>query len=468
MLTRGASLQATPKWAPRPRFGRSDGASMLRALELMAFDPYPWQYDVARLSLEVADDGGYRFGTVGVCVGRQNGKTALVLGRVVMEMVRGGRSAYTAQDRILAREKWQEYAELLIDLLPRSMVRNWSRSNGQEHLTLRTGGRFGIASPSRKSGRGRSNDLIVVDEALTHESMAAVAALQPTLATKPNGQMWLLGNAGDFRAVMFRHYRDLGRAGEEDRLCWIEYAPDDPECAIDDEVAWAQAIPTLNVEGGVSRVAVRDASRTMAADDFRREYLNVWDDDIDDGRDLDDRLAPEVWESLCSPRAVPSGRLAFAVDSRPDRSSTVIVAASLSPATIEVVEVRPGVDWAVARCAALVERHGGVVAYDGGGQAATVGSTLAAQGVSVVRAPVGDVQQASALLWDYVQSRELAVRPHALFDEGVQAARKGRSGDRWRWVRESDSADITAIVAASLALFASRRLPEPMPRPEVF
>lgn len=235
----------------------------------LGWSPFAWQMFVAGLATERDEFGAYRFGTVGVCVGRQNGKTSLVAARIVAELLRGGRAAFTAQDRIFARELWQQYAELLVERLPPAMVARWSRSNGQEHLTLTTGGRFGITTPGRKSGRGRANDLVVIDEALTHETMVAVAALMPTMATRPNAQVWLLGNAGDHRAAMFRHYRDLGRSSSgfagatPGRLCWVEWAPAEFDCDHLDRDVWREAIPTLDLAGGVSSVAVADAAATM-------------------------------------------------------------------------------------------------------------------------------------------------------------------------------------------------------------
>jgi hypothetical protein len=442
-------------------------------MRLLGWAPYAWQEQVAQVALERAADGGFRFGAVGVCVGRQNGKTSLVAARIVLEMLRGGRAAFTAQDRIFAREMWQQYAELLVDRLPPGKIKTFSRSNGQEHLTLTTGGRFGITTPGRKSGRGRANDLVVIDEALTHESMAAVGALMPTMATRPNAQVWLLGNAGDLRAVMFRHYRDLGRpsSGSEGvtpgRLAWFEWAPADVDCPVDDHQAWTEAIPTLDLPGGVSAQAVADAAQTMPEHDFRLEYLNQWADDRE-AELPDDRIHPDAWARCQSLRAAPGGRIGFGIDVPPERTSAVIVSASEVPAAVELVDERPGVEWAVGRCVELVGKHGGVVAYDPASQAATVGAALVARGVPAVAVTARERAQAAALFDDAVTAGQMAVRPHRRLDSAVTAARKGRSGDLFRWVRNDPEADISPLVAASLAWWAAPRVPDGPPRPQVF
>jgi hypothetical protein len=461
------------RWAPAPSGVGSNGPVLCGIMRALGWAPYGWQEHVADLALEHSGEGGYRFGTVGVCVGRQNGKTSLVAARIVLEMLRGGHAVFTAQDRIFARERWQEYAELLVERLPAGKVKTFSRSNGQEHLTLTTGGRFGISTPTGRSPRGRSNDLVVIDEALTHESMKAIAALQPTMATRPDAQVWLLGNAGDLRAVMFRHYRDLGRQSSgltgvtPGRMAWFEWAPTDDECEVLDRHAWEEAIPTLDLPGGVTAQSVADAAETMDPIHFRREYLNQWDDD----RQLDlpdDRINLEQWAQCQAGAAAPGGRVSFGVDVPPERTSAVIVSASEVPPAVELVEERPGVEWAVTRCADLVGRHGGVVVYDPASQAATVGAALTARGVATVAVTARERAQAAALFDDAVSGATVAVRPSRRLDSAVEAARKGRQGDTFRWVRADPDADISPLVAASLAWWAAPRVPEGPPRPQVF
>jgi hypothetical protein len=462
------------KWSPSSSGAPNDGAAIGEIMRRLGWAPFAWQQTVADVATERVAGGGYRFGTVGVCVSRQQGKTSLVAGRIVAEMLRGGRAAFTAQDRIFAREKWSEYTELLVERLPPAMVARWSRSNGQEHLTLTTGGRFGITTPGRKSGRGRANDLIVIDEALMIETMAVIAALMPTMATRPNAQVWLLGNAGDERAAMFRHYRDLGRASSgaagvtPGRVCWIEWAPGDPECDVLDRGAWREAMPTLDLAGGVTSQAVADAAATMPELDFRREYLCQWDDDRELDVALADRIDAAAWARVRSSSAAPAGAVRFGVDVPPERTSATIVAASVSPPAVEVVADGAGVDWAVGRCAELVGRYGGSVVVDPSSQAATVGKALAARNVAVVEVSARERAQAAALFDDAVSHGMVAVRVSARLDRAVELARKGRSGDVFRWVRADPSADISPLVAASLAWWAASLAPAGPPRPAIF
>ena len=159
--------------------------------------------------------------------------------------------AYTAQDPI-ARMKWMEHVELLMETPFANRVDRVERRNQQECLWMKNGSRYMPVTPtSKKAGRSLSIDLAIIDEAYAHESMGVVKAINPTLITRPMAQMWLLSNAGDEDSLLWWHYTELGRASVDDpdsTICWIEYAADD-DANVLDPVAWQQANPSLGEPG---------------------------------------------------------------------------------------------------------------------------------------------------------------------------------------------------------------------------
>ena len=175
-MTCPPALHATP-----PSDATSRGPHLARVAELLGLDLFGWQRQVADVALEVDDDGRYQYRTVGVSVGRQNGKTALLTARIGLELLAGGHVAYTAQDRGAARLKFIEAVDLLRPALG-SRFDTLRLANGSEALTMRNGGSLRVVTPSREGARGLTLDLVVIDEALAH-TMELVGALGPTMAT---------------------------------------------------------------------------------------------------------------------------------------------------------------------------------------------------------------------------------------------------------------------------------------------
>jgi hypothetical protein len=80
---------------------------------------------------------------------------------------------------------------------------------GAEAIELHSGARLRFVTRSGGSGRGFSADLVVIDEAynLTAESMAAVL---PTMAARPNPQIWYTSSAGMVASEQLAHIRERG------------------------------------------------------------------------------------------------------------------------------------------------------------------------------------------------------------------------------------------------------------------
>ena len=222
---------------------------------------FPWQCYVADVAGEYLLGSklpAYR--TVGVAVARQNGKTTLVCSRIARQLIPPRQTvAYTAQDRGLARTKWDEHVALLMSTPFAERVARVDRTNHREMLVMNNGSRYMPVTPSsRKAGRSLSIDLAIIDEAHAHENMGVVSAIQPAMAARPHAQIWLLSNAGDHRSGLWRHYTDIGRleaANPASTMCWCEYAAE-PTSDVFDHQAWADANPSLGYQGGVLESAL--------------------------------------------------------------------------------------------------------------------------------------------------------------------------------------------------------------------
>ena len=157
---------AKPRWASPRTDWPTHGTTDAKVANMLGYELFGWQKE----SADVA--GEYnpitlrpRFRTVGVSVARQNGKTKLVLARVARQLLpRNQTVAYTAQDRTLARNKWQEFVDALMETPFANRVERIDKQQQRELLLMKNGSRFMPVTPtSKKAGRSLSLDLAIID-----------------------------------------------------------------------------------------------------------------------------------------------------------------------------------------------------------------------------------------------------------------------------------------------------------------
>lgn len=418
--------------------------------ELLGWSLHPWQRHAGDVALEydrATRTPSYR--TVGVSVARQNGKTTLVCARIALQLIVPGQTiAYTAQDRNMARFKWDEHVRVLMATPFRERVEHVARVNGSEALVMENGSRYVIVTPGENAARSMSLDLAVIDEAYAHRSMALVSALGPTMAARAHAQLWVLSNAGTFESVLWRHYTDTGRAQIENplaSLCWLEWSSDTDDVL--DHRGWADANPSLDLPGGVQSAALSDAALTLDDDSFRREHLNQWVD-----------LAASVgidaatWEACRDDSLVPSSAIVLALDATPERDRAALVAAGniAGRTPLEVVDHAADVDRVVARTIEIAQRHRAVVLVERGGPAASAIPTLESAGLVVRAVSVTDFVRACGDFHDAAVHGRLSHRGDYRLTDAVANATKRSVGDAWAW-RRRGGADISPLVAATLA-----------------
>ena len=287
----------------------------------------PWQRWLAIHALELRPDGGYRFRTVVVLVGRQSGKTfllrTLALWRMYMEHAQLVLSV--AQSLDIAREAWRAGCEA-VQTTPSLRVEHerTSRTNGDEYLALKGHRRWKIAAANRSAGRGLSVDLLVMDELREQRSWDAWSALSKTTLARPDGMTFGISNAGDDESVVLNHLREAALGGTDPTLGIAEWSAPDG-CDLDDPEAWAQSEPGLGYT--ITEQAIRSALATDPPRVFRTEILCQRVDSLADPPIPVDALAGCVDEglSLTSLR----GRVAVCVDVSPSLGHATLFAAAV-------------------------------------------------------------------------------------------------------------------------------------------
>ena len=440
----------------------SRGPLLSEVAALLGWRFHPWQRHAADVALEIdrrSKAPYYR--TVGIGVARQNGKTTLVCSRIAMQLMAAGSTVvYTAQDRNLARFKWEEHVSLLMSTPFASKVAGDPiRANGRECLRMLNGSEYIIVTPNEKAGRSLSIDLAVVDEAWAHESDLVLGALGGAMSARRFAQIWLLSNAGSYRSKLWRRMTDMGRDSITDPhspVCWQEWAPAD-DADITDPQVWRQANPTLDDPHGVSSFALSADLVTMDESTFRREHLNLWADPIGlVGID------PVAWAACLSETDAPGERVAISLDFTPERDrGTVVVAGEIDGRTpLEVIEQSTDLFRVIEHAVNAAKRWKATVIIDRGSPAGSALPAFDRAKVKVRLIAQPEFGRACGNFHDAVHRGEISHRGDYRLNDAVAAATRRPVGDSWVWQRRA-GADITPLTAATNARWGIISAPVP-------
>ena len=463
-----------------PAVDRSAGREVAELLRRIDVPPDPWQVDV--LEAFMGRDRAGRWVTDEAClvVPRQNGKTVVLLGRALWGVIpRGtplteGFGEYRERQCLFSAHQYKTAVEAFHNLVgwlqhPELSALKPKVTTGRGSESVRFGDALNapniqLIARSQASGRGFSPDVIVADEAFALDDLA-MAALKPSMAARRAPQLWYGSSAPLDVSTVLRRLCLAGRAGQASGLAYLEWcAPADAE--LEDPRAWAAANPALG-RRLTERYTISEL-RSMAPEDFARERLGLWV-----AESVVSVFGPGNWQA-CTDEAAevpPGGRTAIAVDVAPDRSRASIVAAGAladGRTLVQLLDTRNGVPWAVPAVADLVRRHApGAVVVDDSGQSRTLVVPLEAAGVNVTRTTTADMVAACGNIYDRVVERRLAHMGQAALTAAVEGARQRDLGDGWAWHRRLSGADITPLVAATLAAWALERAPAPARAPLV-
>jgi predicted Fe-Mo cluster-binding NifX family protein len=168
-------------------------------------------------------------------------------------------------------------------------------------------------------------------------------------------------------------------------------------------------------------------------------------------------ISYDDWVALADGDSRIGGAVVFAFDVSPMRTSASIVAAGRRDDGryhVEVVEHRSGTAWVVPRMKELVEKHGPrMVLCDGPARA--LSNAMASEGVEVHETTGTEYAQACGLIVDAVAEKNLRHLATPELGSAVRGADTSPLGDAWKWSRRRSTADITPLVAATLALWAA-------------
>lgn len=400
-----------------------------------------WQEQALEAAMGERSDGRWASKFVGISAPRQNGKSQLIVARALAGVLLFGEKMViiSAHETDTAREIWKRLIDVIednptlearvtgrMDAINREFV---SFGNGSERQTIKLKAR-------RASGsRGFSADCLLLDEAqiLGKQSWGSIV---PTMSAMPNPQMWLFGTPPTETDDPFAFGRVRASAiASKARHCWLEWAADADD-DLNDPAVWAKANPAYGVR--ISYEACADDRAAMDDEQFARERLGIWSDDLNAGPGLD----AERWKTLADTTAERGGSQVFALSTAPDRSWAALAVAWRRPdgnVQVMLADYRPTTAWVKARAEELGARWGGRLLTD-------------QQSRDLLEdAEVVPLARAEASLDDAITAGIVHHGNEGALNTAVKGARWRKSGDS-RVLDRKGSLDISPVVAAALAV----------------
>lgn len=339
-------------------------AAIEYAKSVLGMKLYPWQEWALIHMLEIEGGLGgtwrFRFRTVLLLISRQNGKTALskVIASFFLNVLCIDSVFGTSLSLDKAEEVWEAVVQdqQSIPILAQE-IKRVGRTNGSKKLVLTGLRQYKVGAPTRRAGRGDSNDLVMLDEVREQRDWETWSASVASTNAKPNGMVVCFSNAGDPDSIVLRQLRDtaisaikgahvtadFGGDVDSSTLGLFEWSAADG-AATDDIEALAQANPAMGY-GYLTERALMSNRQTFPENKFRSECMCQQVESI-----LPSPFPDGAWEAGLDMQSTIAGEseLFFGIDLSSDRRWASIGVCGLREDGnyhIEVVARRVGTAW---------------------------------------------------------------------------------------------------------------------------
>ncbi len=449
----------------------SSGFECIRFAEtVLKMTLLPWQKWFLIHALELNDDGTFRFKRVLLLVSRQNGKTTLIKALILWRLFIDGAQTVIGAAQSLgdAEDIWEDIVDQAeaIPALKKRMFKP-KRVNGGKAMRLRPnkkfpgrrGGKYIVETLERDAGRGKTADLLFLDELREHKSWEAWNALSSTTLIPPRAQTVCASNAGDVHSVVLRDLRGRAKNAietchtDEVTLALFEWSAPDG-CDLDDWDARARANPSLGYT--LTPAALQADRETKTDNGFRTENLCQEVEQIQTGIiDEADWLALLDRES----RRADGSRVAVAVDVSWDRKRAHIgIAAERADGLVhlEIVASRVGTSWVTPWLVQRNEVEGGwfdgrVALQERGAPVSSLSDGMTEAGLTVVPIGGSELSKSSGSFFDAIKQRKVRQRGQAVLDESARMVRARPAGDAWFFDRKNSPSDASPVIAEASA-----------------
>lgn len=339
----------------------------IQLLEHYGVKLLPWQKAILYrwMAVELDENGDWKWVNTdcGLLVPRQNGKSELIICRIIGGMVFLGEALiYTAHSDNTVKEIKRRILQFFYDAEEeiRDMLTDEfdKEPKSLDYVELRNRARCVFRTRTRTNGLGSTNDVLILDED-QEETDAQQEALLPTISSgkTQNHQTIRAGTppSGGGNGTVFLRMRKSVLDGKTTEVCWQEWSVEtitDPS----DEEAWYVANPSLGYF--LMKSAVKAEAQKMAIDSFNKMRLG-WIAGVENMRAISDDLwsplavKPETYGGTeQQPVPLPENpSLVYAVKFAPDGSAVSLAVGVNMPnglVHVELLDRRPmsaGTGW---------------------------------------------------------------------------------------------------------------------------
>lgn len=446
---------------------------------------FGWQWDTERKILATREDGLWAHPDVCLVITRQQGKTQLVVFRILYGLFYlGEKIVYSAQrwktvedvyDRIIAIIESRPSLRRRLD--PSKVPDGHTKAGNHGEIHLLNGASLDMGPRTQAVGRGQTKiDLAIFDEAYSIKDLV-VGGLRGAQLASDNPQTIYLSTAPvlDYHpdCHVFANQRRNGRRHEPDLYAAEWCAP--PDMSRDDPEAWRLAGPSFGVTVRARDVAreLRDAratARTLAI--FEADYLGwgVWPKDPDE---IERPIPIAAWEKLINLSPALVGDVCLAVARTEDRRWWCIAAGQRTIDGKVHVEIgywrAQNIGQVAVAVLTLVQMWDPpAVVVDGKDQAVGLAAVLKQQGIEMEVTHAGKYAVAVSGLIDAVMAGDITHTGQPLLNDVIEVAetRKLPRGDVvWDETSHPAMPALKAITLAHWAVlnFAEERGPAASP-----
>ena len=272
-MKKGRKGATKPRLQNAPLKGKSRIDEVKKFLTDCKLELLPWQEYVLTDLLKVDKGGKWRRKTSLLLVARQNGKTHLARIRILAGLFVFGEMNIVAMssNRGMALDTFRKVVDVIEDN-PHLMaqVKQIRVANGQESVELLSGARYEIVAATRDGSRGKTADLLYIDELREIDEDSWTAA-RPITRARPNSQIFMTSNAGDAFSTVLNDLRSRALSYPPPTLGFWEYSADD-FAKITDRDAWYQANPALGYL--IDEVTIEEAIATSSVEAAPKRCAN--------------------------------------------------------------------------------------------------------------------------------------------------------------------------------------------------
>jgi phage terminase large subunit-like protein len=454
--------------------GKSRADEVIELAEKIGQPLLEWQKLILKDMLTIDNNNQFIKRSTLLLIARQSGKSHLARMRVLAGLFCFGEKdiLMMSSNRSMALKSFNIIADIIerndflrVQLKNGDPKKGIRRTNGDERIILESGAQVEVVAATSDGARGRTADLLWIDE-LREVTEVAMDASKSVTLTRPNSQRLFTSNAGDAFSKVLNDLHEQCLNHPPKSLGFYEYSAP-PFCDIWDRRAWAMANPSLGYL--IPEEAIEETIATSTIEAARTETLCQWISSISSP------FTPGSWEDICdrSMEMSPGPLTVFAFDIDMSRRNAALIAGQILPdgrigvALVQTWESQISVDelkiaaeikgW----CDSYKPR---VVLYDRYTTLA-VAERLQKSGVMVETIVGAEFYAACSTLKDQIDNKRVVHAGQDVLDQQMQNCGAKSTDSSWRLIRKASAGPIVGPIG--LAMVVSR-LSQPQSTPQIF